>query len=70
MNGAKYFSTLDLQDGYCYIPLDKSSIPQTAFNSLFGKYEYINIPFGLAQVPAYFEELMTGILKDFNFAIA
>ena len=27
------------------------------------------VPFGLAQVPAYFQELMTGILKDFNFAI-
>ena len=26
--------------------------------------------FGLAQAPAYFQELMTGILKDFPFAIA
>ena len=30
----------------------------------------MKVPFGLAQVPAYFQELMTGILKDFNFAIA
>ena len=28
------------------------------------------MPFGLAQAPAYFQELMTGILKDFNFVIA
>ena len=27
-------------------------------------------PFGLAQTPAYYQELMTGILKDFPFAIA
>ena len=40
------------------------------FNSPFGKYEYVKVPFGLAQAPAYFQELMTGILKDFNFAIA
>ena len=33
-------------------------------------YKYIKVPFGLAQAPAYFQELMTGILKDFNFAIA
>ena len=33
-------------------------------------YEYVKVPFGLAQAPAYFQELMTGILKDFNFAIA
>ena len=30
----------------------------------------VKVPFGLAQAPAYFQELMTGILKDFNFAIA
>ena len=28
------------------------------------------VPFGLAQVPAYFQELITGILQDLNFAIA
>ena len=34
------------------------------------KYKYIKVPFGLAQAPAYFQELMTGVLKDFTFAIA
>ena len=47
----------------------KSSIPKAAFNSPFSKYEYIKVPFGLAQAPAYFQGLMTGILKDFDFAI-
>ena len=70
LNEAKYFTTLDLRAGYHHIALDKSSIPKTAFNSPFGKYEYVKVPFGLAQAPAYFQELMTGILKDFNFAIA
>ena len=41
-----------------------------AFNSPFGKYEYVKVPFGLAQAPAYFQELMTGILKDFSSMIA
>ena len=70
LNGAKYFSTLDLRAGYHQIPLDESSIRKTAFNSPFGKYEYIKVPFRLAQAPAYFQELMTGILKDFDFTIA
>ena len=69
LNRAKYFSTLDLRAGYHHISLDKSSIPNTAFNSPFGKYEYVKVPFGLAQALAYFQELMTGILKDFDFAI-
>ena len=69
LNGAKYFSTFDLQAGYHHTPLDEASIPNTSFISLFGKYEHIKVPFGLTQAPAYFQELMTGILKDFNFAI-
>ena len=70
LNGATYFTTWDLHTGYHHIPLDKSSIPKTAFNLPFGKYEYVKVPFGLVQAPAYFQELMTGILKDFPFAIA
>ena len=70
LNGSTYFTTLYLCAGYHHIPLDNSSIPKTAFNSPFGKYEYVKVPFGLAQAPAYFQELMTGILKDFPFAIA
>ena len=70
LNGAIYFTTLYLRAGYHHIPLDKPSIPKTAFNSPFGKFEYMKVPFGLAQAPAYFQEVMTGILRDFNFAIA
>ena len=65
LNGAKYFSTLDLQAGYHHIPFDKSSIPKTAFNSPFSKYEYVKVAFRLTQAPAYFWELMTGILIRF-----
>ena len=70
LNGATYFTTLDLQAGYHHIPLDKPSMPKTAFNSPFGKFEYVKVPFGLAHTQAYFQELMTGILKDFPFTIA
>ena len=70
LNGAKHFSTLDLRAGYDHILLDKSSIPKSAYNAPFRKYEYVKVPFGLAQAPAYFQELMTGILKDFDFTIA
>ena len=54
LNGAKYFSTLDLWAGYHHIPLDESSIPKTTFNSPFGKYKYVKVPFRLPQAPAYF----------------
>ena len=69
LNGTTYFTTLDLHTGYHHIPLIKTSISKMAFNSPFGKYEYIKVPFGLAQAQAYFQELMTGILWDFSFMI-
>ena len=70
LNRATYFTTLDLCAGYHHIPLDKTSIPKTVFKSPFGKFEYVKVLFRLAQAPAYFQELMTGILKDFPFTIA
>ena len=70
LNGAKYFSTLNLRAGYHHIGLTTDSIPKTAFTSLFGKYEYVKVTFVLAQAPVYFQELMTGVLKDLPFAMA
>ena len=70
LKGVKYFTALDLQAGYHHIPLDRSSVPTIAFSLPFRKYEYIKVPFRLTQVPAYFQELMTGVVKDFAFAIA
>ena len=69
LNGAKYFSTLDLRAGYHHIGLTTDSIPKTTFTSPFRKYEYVKVPFRLAQAPAYFQELMTGVLKDLPFAM-
>ena len=66
LNRATYFTTLDLRAGFHHILLDKPSILKTAFNSPFRKYEYVKVPFGIAQALAYFQELMTGILKGFQ----
>ena len=70
LSGTNYFSPLDLQAGYHHIPLNDALIPKTAFTSPFGKYEYLKLPFSLAQTPTYFQELMNKVLKDHPFAIA
>ena len=70
LNGAKYFSTLNLHAGNQHIPLNEESIPKTAFTSPFGKYEYLKVPFGLAQAPMHVQELMNKVLKDLPFSIA
>ena len=70
LKGVKYFSTLNFHAGYHHILLDEDSIPKTAFTSPFGKYEYLKVPFGLAQTSAYFQDLMNKVLKDLPFTIA
>ena len=67
---AKFFTTLDLRSGYHHIALDKDAIKKTAFVTPFGKYEYMKVPFGLAQAPAYFQNLMNRVLNGLHFTLA
>ena len=39
------------------------------FVTPFGKYEFLQVPFGLAQAPAYFQHLMNQVLDNCNFAM-
>ena len=69
LKGAKVFSTIDLRSGYHHIALGKSSRAKIAFVMPFGKYEFLMVPFGLAQAPAYFQLLMNKVLKGLKFAM-
>ena len=70
LQGYKVFSTLDLRSGYYHIGLSDSAKPKTAFVvSGMGKFEFNRVPFGLAQVPAYFQRRINEVLTDCNFAM-
>ena len=69
LTGAKVFSTIDLRSGYHHIALGRSSRAKTAFVMPFGKFEFLMVPFGLAQGPAYFQLLMNKVLKGLKFAM-
>ena len=64
LKGAKYFTTLDLQSGYYHIGLSEGSKAKTAFITPFGKYQFEVVPFGLAQAPVYFQQLISMVLQD------
>ena len=66
---AKFLTTLDLRSGY-HLDLDKDAIMKTAFVTPFGKYECLKVPFGLAQAPSYFQNLMNKVLNGLNFRLA
>ena len=56
---AKVFTTVDLRSGYYHIGLSENSKAKTAFVTPFGKYQFEAVPFGLAQAPAYFQQLIS-----------
>ena len=71
LRGAKVFCTLNLRSGYYHIKIGKDSLAKTAFVTPFGKYEFNMVPFGLAQAPAYFQALISKVLKGLHkFAVA
>ena len=69
LRGAKVFSTIDLRSRYHHIALGKSSRAKTVFATPFGKYEFLIVPFGLAQAPAYFQLLVNKNLKGLKFVM-
>ena len=69
LKGAKVFSTIDLRSGYHHIALVRTYRAKTAFVTPFGKYEFLMVPFGLAQAPAYFQLLMNKVLEGLSYAM-
>ena len=66
---ATFFTTLDLRSVCHHIVLDKDAIKKTALVTPFGKYEYLKVPFDLAQTPSYFQNLMNEVLSGLNFTL-
>ena len=62
LGGARVFSTIDLRSAYYHIGLTRESQAKSAFVVPIGKWQFKRTPFGLSQVPAYFQLLIDQVL--------
>jgi hypothetical protein len=58
---AKYFTKLDLKDGFYLISMAEREEWKTAFRCQCGLYEYRIMPFGLCNAPSTFQSMIKGI---------
>src|SRR5438876_2813340 len=65
LSRASNLSSIDLLSGYWQLRVAENDVPKTAFNTRYGKYEFLVMQFGLTNAPATFQSLMNSILRPY-----
>lgn len=65
MADKKYFTLLDLKDGFHHIKVAEESVKYTSFGlTPLGQYEYLRMPFGLKTAPMRFQKFVNEVLCE------
>lgn len=67
MQGMKWFSSLDLAQGYWQVPLAPDAKEKSAFITPDGLYEFNVMPFGMTNAPATFQRMMDCVLAGIKW---
>jgi hypothetical protein len=62
---AKYFTKLDMREGYYLLRMARGEEWKTAFRCRYGLFEYQVMPFGLCNAPGTFQHFVNDTFSDF-----
>ena len=63
LSGNKYFSKINFSNGYWQITIPEEDIPNTAFVTQDGSYEFLKTPFGMVNSAATLKRGLKKLLK-------
>lgn len=58
----KFYSSLDLKDGFYHIAMAPGSIKYTSFVTPLGQFEFLRMPFGLKIGPQLFQRFLNEVM--------
>lgn len=61
----RYFTSLDMATGFHQIPMAEESVHLTGFVTPEGHYEYLKMPYGLANAPVVYQRIIAKTLREF-----
>ncbi|KAL8441844.1 hypothetical protein Emed_007468 [Eimeria media] len=64
LQGAKYFTIMDMKSGFDQVRVASEHQHKTAFRCYFGHFEFKVIPFGLKGAPGTFQKIMSQIMWE------
>ena len=64
MAGAKYFTKMDASNAYWQIPLDDESLRLLTFNTPFGRYRYLHMPYGIHSASEICQSHIASIIEN------
>ena len=63
---ARVFSVCDLRNGFWHISLDEESSYLTTFATPFGRYRWLQMPFGISPAPEIFQSRLEAALSGLD----